>query len=286
MNVPDVFFVHYYFSIIPTPWADLLRHIYPSQVLPVPPVVVSTRHRHIPNFGSQSFRDLVALRPVILQRLLYATNRTLLYNDIDMVWRQNAWNVVDALYRRSSSKSSYYTSSLLPEDGSGILLWTDGSHQLCSSLLYLEPSIDSHALLDKWQEEMRTGAHKNDQPALNAAVAALGSRDNISHQQQNTMTTTTTVALAVPPWKIIRDYDRFPHGSYYFGRVQEPVPPGDVHYEPRRRRAVIVHNNWANNKTVKMERFRQHGLWNLSPAMLQHQQNITATAGQSTDRRE
>jgi hypothetical protein len=54
-----------------------------------------------------------------------------------------------------------------------------------------------------------------------------------------------------------------------------------------RRRAVIVHNNWANNKTIpqKMERFRQHGLRNLSPAMLQHHQNITSAAGQPTDRR-
>jgi Nucleotide-diphospho-sugar transferase len=201
-----------------------------------------------------------------------------LYNDIDMVWRQNAWNVVDALYRRASSSSSY-TSSLQLEDEPGILLWTDGSHQLCSCMLYLEPSIDSHVLLDKWQEEMRTGAHKNDQPALNAAVAALGRDSIINQKQRTTTTTTTTTTVALPPWKIIRDYERFPHGAYYFGRVQEPVPPDDVHYEPRRRRAVIVHNNWANNKTVKMERFRQHGLWNLSPAMLQYHQNETAAAG-------
>jgi hypothetical protein len=240
----------------------------------VPPAVgTSKRHRPVPNFGSRSFRDLVALRPVILQRLLSATNLTLLYNDIDMVWRQNAWDVVDEYrYHHRSSSSSL----LLQEEEKNkaapqsVLLWADGPQQVCSCLLYLDPTIESHALLDRWQEELQTGAYKNDQPALNAAVAALGGATDYPQQD-----TTTTMTPPLPqqqqdhaPWRIIRNYDQFPHGVYYFGRADSPVPPGDESYQKRRRQAVIVHNNWAPNKTLKTERFRQHGLWNLSPAMM------------------
>lgn len=164
---------------------------------------------------------------MILRQLLLASNASLLYNDIDMVWRQNAWEFVDS-----------HTSD--------VILWADGSQQLCSCMLYLEPSVESCKLLDEWSQEVASGQYKNDQPALNAAVDTLNNNSS---------------------WSIVRDYERFPHGSYYFGRLESPVAPGDPSFARRRSKAVIVHNNWANNKTVKTKRFQEHGLWYLSNAM-------------------
>lgn len=210
----------------------LLQPIYPRHVLPVPPGVTKS-YRRVRNFGSKAFRDLTALRPIILRQLLAATNASLLYNDVDMVWRQNAWDAVD-MHKESD-----------------VILWHDGSQQLCSCILYLQPSDKSYELLDKWSREIETGHYRNDQPALNNALKLLNNNS----------------------WSTIRDYERFPHGSYFFGRLAAPIAPRHPDFAQRRSKAVIVHNNWANNKTVKTERFRQHGLWNLSTAMELHIKN-------------
>jgi Nucleotide-diphospho-sugar transferase len=52
-----------------------------------------------------------------------------LYNDIDMVWQQNAWDIID---ERDSLDTSHASLDAI--------LWKDGHYQICTCMMYLKPS--------------------------------------------------------------------------------------------------------------------------------------------------
>ena len=95
------------------------------------------------------------------------------------------------------------------------------------------------SLLDEWEAETRTGAHDNDQPALNAVV-----KKNFAEAFN---------AYTLP------NSETIPTGIQYFqgGRRSGADPEADE----RRTHVVIVHKNWFKGREDKLKRFRRHNLW-------------------------
>ena len=120
-------------------------------------------------------------------------------------------------------------------------LWEDEESSLCSCIMYLPPTPFSFEFLDEWEFEIRTKNYGNDQPAMNKAASALGiDRVWKSHEANDAV-------------QIYANSDEFPSGTGYF-----EVDSGD------KSKAVIIHNNWIVGKRSKIDRFQEHGLWNLS----------------------
>lgn len=100
-------------------------------------------------FRSQAFRDLTSTRPRFLRPFLEA-NYTVFYNDIDAVWRQNAWK---ALPVSDTGKGKPST-----------IVFGDGPGQLCTCLMYLTP--EAIGLVNEWIDEIEKGSHDTDQFAF------------------------------------------------------------------------------------------------------------------------
>jgi hypothetical protein len=108
-------------------------------------------------FGTRQFKKMAVARSLFLKPFLDA-GYTVFYNDIDMVWQQNAWNVLDGFRNKTT------------------VLWYDGSAGLCSCLMYFAPGASSSDLLRAWERELEAqDPRKNvNQPALNEAVKRTG----------------------------------------------------------------------------------------------------------------
>ena len=202
---------------------QLLHTAYPTHTLPPPPMAESAMIHNAAVYGSKSFQALTSTRPTFLRHFL-EKNITVLYNDVDMVWRRNAWDELDQLDAL----------------GNKLKLWEDGHTALCSCLLYLPANDFARNFLLEWESEIRSHKHNNDQPALGAAAVTLGI-DRLWKSGENT-----------DDVQIFSNSDEFPSGKDYFDGGSN------------RSRAVIIHNNWIAGLRPKRERFQNYGLWNLS----------------------
>ena len=203
---------------------SLLQPAYPMRTLPPPPAAAdSLVVQKAAVYGTTAFQALTSSRPTFL-RYFIEKNITVFYNDIDIVWKRNAWSELDQL----------------DHAGTKVKIWEDGDTELCSCLLYLPPTDFTLKFLLEWEHEIRSHGHNNDQPALGAAAVTLGidrlwrSKED-SHEVQ-----------------IVSHSDEFPTGRDYF------------QLGSNRSRAVIIHNNWILGQNDKRERFQKYGLWNLS----------------------
>lgn len=184
-------------------------------------------HRAYANtFNSKGFKRLTSARPTFLRPFL-EKNIGVLYNDIDAVWQHNLWDVLDNELQTSDNNA---------------VLFKDGATNLCSCVMYLpagESSADSLSLLDKWEAEIRSEAHANDQPALNAVWKSSG------------------LGTAV---QVVKNSDAFPTGAQYFSAAETD----EQAIAERRRKAVVIHNNYIKGYARKKARFRDFGLWHPS----------------------
>lgn len=173
------------------------------------------------NYGTAAFKKLTSTRPTFLRPFL-EKNISVFYNDIDMVWRRNAFDELDRLDATSEK----------------LKLWKDGNN-LCSCAMFLPPTNFSLLFLSAWEDEIRSGNHTNDQPAMNVALRRLN-KGRVKYGELR------------DKLQAFDSSDEFPTGKDYFKK------DGD------KSKAIIIHNNWIAGKTNKQERFAQNGLWNLS----------------------
>jgi Nucleotide-diphospho-sugar transferase len=180
-------------------------------------------------FGNPAFRQLTSTRPRFLRPFLQA-NYTVFYNDIDVVWRQNAWDALTPVVTASAGNNNNKPISTI--------VFGDGPSQLCTCLMYLTPNaID---LVDEWMAEIQNGSHETDQ----FAFIDVCKRRNVRFRGGQT-----------DQILVIRFDPRFPTGKEYNWTI-----PKDATTDP----AVIVHNNWIKGKQAKLERFQSAGLWHPS----------------------
>lgn len=190
-------------------------------------------------YGSEEFKLLTASRPTILQAFLKA-GYTTFYNDIDMVWRRNAWNVLDRILEEQQNDNTTTTVETL--------LWRDGQREICSCLLYLPPVAVNMDILNVWKEEILSEQHNNDQPAFNKAL------------QRQKYVSLVSLNSTHERIRVVPNSMEFPHGKMYFGENSNNATLKDT--------VVIVHNNWVRGKQPKRQRWEEAGLWNPSGKFL------------------
>jgi Nucleotide-diphospho-sugar transferase len=204
--------------------------------------------RHTPGeavFGNEAFKELTSTRPRFLRPFLEA-NYTVFYNDIDTVWRRNAW---DALPVAGLSQEPHQHKLVGYKKVGGTttrppatIVFGDGPGQLCTCLMYLTPrAID---LVDEWMAEIQHGSHETDQFAF---------IDVCKRRQVRFRGGQTDDIL------VLRFDPRFPTGKEYnwtAAATTNATATTDT--------AVIVHNNWIKGKQAKLARFQTAGLWHPS----------------------
>ena len=202
-------------------------------------------------YGSIEFQRLTATRPLFLKRIL-EQGYTVFYNDIDMVWRQNAWPVLDRLLANEESPNHNDTTM-------ESILWHDGPREFCSCLLYLPPNALAHDILQAWQDEISTQQYNNDQPALNKAL------------QKRKYVSLITLQAKHERIRVVPNAGQFPHGKLYFHNattMHRHHKKQQNHQQQQQQQqdddVVIVHNNWIRGKRAKRRRWEDAGLWNPS----------------------
>lgn len=206
----------------------VLKQAYPLNTVPLMPGL-KREATHVKGFRSQEFKDLTASRPIFL-RAFVGKGWEVYYNDIDMYWKQNAFDVIDKLNSKEESN---------------IMLWHDGG-PLCSCMLYLRPTPQSIQLLEQWEREIKDNDHTNDQVALNVVTKEWGWEADKENEQGV---------------RVFKNSDEFPHGIRYFGKPDQEVFEEQIQ---ARTKAVVVHNNWIIGKDKKRARFEEFGIWNPS----------------------
>lgn len=221
----------------------ILHMAYPQHTLPLwRPGLASSPHQNRTageaTFGSAAFQQLTSTRPAFLRPFL-EQGYAILYNDIDMVWQRNAWDVIDDREKKALAATANQPS---PEPRITSTLWHDGPGQLCTCMLYFLPTNGSIALLTQWEKEIATNRYTTDQFAFIALAKRLrfpfggGARRGV---------------------RVYRSDEEFPRGRDYAWDAAA-VPPN---HNNNNRRAVIVHNNWISGKQAKRDRFEAAGLW-------------------------
>jgi Nucleotide-diphospho-sugar transferase len=206
---------------------DILSRAYPLHTLP--PMPHLDNHPEGPaSFGDSAFKSVTATRPTFLLPFLMK-GYAIFYNDIDIVWQHNAWDVIDER-----------------DEGADVerTLWKDTGFQICSCMMYLLPTSNSIALLRAWETELATPHHKNNRNAFDQDALAVVAKRLQYPFNGGTLQQTT----------VYNNDEQFPAGKYFSWNETKP----------ENGRAVIVHNNWIVGKESKKGRFEEAGLWNPS----------------------
>lgn len=203
----------------------VLKKAYPLNTVPLMPGL-KREITHVKGFRSQEFKDLTASRPIFLRAFL-EKGWPVYYNDIDMYWKQNAFEAIDKFNEKTESN---------------VMLWHDGG-SLCSCMLYLLPTPQSMQLLEQWEREIQENHHTNDQVAFNVVTEKWGWEANKENEQGV---------------RVFKNSDEFPHGVRYFGKPNQQVSEEKVQ---ARAKTIVVHNNWIIGKEKKRARFEEFGIW-------------------------
>jgi rhamnogalacturonan II specific xylosyltransferase len=205
---------------------EILNEAYPEHTLPIlPELEFSVENAH---YGTKEFKLLTSSRPFFLRPIL-EKGYAVLYNDIDMVWQQNAWDIID---ERDSLDTSHASLDAI--------LWKDGHYQICTCMMYLKPSPENISLLQEWENEINTNSFANHDQDAFAKVAANREIPHFGGVKDKTRVYTNDL--------------QFPSGQDY---SWDKVTPDN-------KKAVIVHNNYIVGSDDKRTRFATAGLWNPS----------------------
>ena len=234
---------------------EKLKMAYPERTIPPLPHLVGGGLETSAAFryGSAGFRKVTSTRPMILKAFL-DLNVTVFYNDVDIVWRKNAWLVLDELLETLGGNSSDTESGATNDDSSEEsridgFFWQDGetefgNPQACTCEIFIKPTDVTKQLLDDWYDVIQNNFSDfpEDQRALNLGVPSF--QEYMSSQE-----------LQI---RVISDDSRFPTGGQFSWRHPQDSPD-----------AVVVHNNWVMGKGKKFGRFRRSGLWNPSGRLVE-----------------
>lgn len=266
-----------------------LRLAYPRHTVPTYPFsgAASNPTRDI-QFGSTEFQQLTASRPNFLRRVL-ELNYTILYNDIDMVWKQNAWDILDeriaqdyrhlelhpklqAASRRRHTRRAEPKTASRSSKSTTTMLWHDGPNQVCTCMMYMLPTRENIDLLLGWENEIHHGDYVSDQAAF------------VSYLEENAVVNISASASTARGHTVLFINDeQFPHGRKYLWEPPEEATAALAAISSSKRkdddwstsqnyslnlinteRTIIVHNNWIKGRHAKKERFMNVGLWNPS----------------------
>ena len=133
----------------------VMSKAYPGHVIPVVPELKGVELEKQSSYQTEGFRILTSIRPTFLLRFLEA-GYSVFYNDVDMVWRRNAFA---SLMELNQDKAF-----LVPGKGGE---YGDGA---CTSTIYMRPTEANINFCKAWQREMATGKHGNDQFGFNAVL--------------------------------------------------------------------------------------------------------------------
>jgi Nucleotide-diphospho-sugar transferase len=225
-----------------------LRRAYPDHTVPVMPafgMVVDTGGGtaaavgNVPSeradFGSAAFKHITSTRPALIQAFLQK-NYTVLYSDSDMVWRQNAWQVMDDMRTRFDTGNAETTTTSM--------VWHDtGEEELCTCLLYLTPTAPILTLVQLWQYEVASGKHADDQRAFNQMARRLNFPYDGKH------------ASAEYGLRVFPQDERFPSAN-----AIDWTSPNSTNTSANQK-AAVIHNNCIVGKAAKLQRFQTSGLW-------------------------
>jgi rhamnogalacturonan II specific xylosyltransferase len=202
----------------------ILHQAYPKHTLPTMPGL-GNHPAGKADFGTDAFKLVTASRPIFLQAFLNK-GYAVLYNDIDMVWQHNAWDVIDARdVDNGENDGSFET-----------MIWNDGmENYLCTCMFYLKPTPYSISMLTQWANEIATNRYGEDQSAFGPVAKRL-------HFPS---------VGAINKTNVFDNDEQFPAARFF---VWEKNHPGNE-------KAVIIHNNWIVGKQAKKIRFEKAGLW-------------------------
>lgn len=205
------------FIIVPmdTKTHNTLSDAYPGHVVPILPALEGLELEVQGDYDSPTFTTITSTRPTFLLRFL-EKDYSVLYSDVDVVWRMDAFQHVPQLE----------TSDMLLVHG----VDTTAEDAVCTSTIFMKPTIANKNFTRAWKYEMEKGSHKNDQYGFNS----------IFRRQKNTL----RYVWGAP--------DKFPSARNFFSR-RAPLW--------RRKKAVVVHNNGKRYKHMKMSRFIEFNLW-------------------------
>jgi Nucleotide-diphospho-sugar transferase len=202
----------------------ILYQAYPKHTLPTMPGL-GNHPAGKANFGTEAFKLVTASRPTFLQAFLNK-GYAVLYNDIDMVWQHNAWDVIDSRDVDNGENDGAFET----------MIWNDGREgNICTCMFYFKPTPNSIAMLTVWADEIATNNHREDQAAFRAVAKRL--------QLQSLGAINKTI--------VFNNDEEFPAALSY---VWEKNLPDNE-------KVVIIHNNWIVGKQAKKNRFEKAGLW-------------------------
>jgi hypothetical protein len=202
----------------------ILHRAYPKHTLPTMPGL-GNHPAGKADFGSEAFKLITASRPIFL-RAFPKNGYAVLYNDVDIVWQHNAWDVIDARDADNGENGGSFET----------MIWNDGMEgNICTCMFYLKPTPNSISMLTVWADEIGTNNYGEDQAAFRMVASRL--------QLQSLGAINKTI--------VFNNDEEFPAALSYVW--EKNVPDNE--------KAVIIHNNWIVGKDGKKERFERAGLW-------------------------
>ncbi|CEM28239.1 unnamed protein product [Vitrella brassicaformis CCMP3155] len=202
---------------------EILTQVFPHNVARAPPEkqISSAATKWL----DKNFISLCKERPYFFREILLR-GFSVLFNDVDMVWRKNVVNHLG--------------------NGKRIVLQLDNphAHHFCGCFQYFPVAPESFMLIQEWERQMQREEMQRkdygDQEGLNRAVKEM---------QRN-------FTVHVLPQKL------FPSGRGFFG-VARPHPSERLTPEERQQ-VVAVHANWIIGRERKKAQLEKYGLWLLS----------------------
>ncbi|CAJ1966370.1 unnamed protein product [Cylindrotheca closterium] len=213
-----------------------------DHVVAVPPFAPSLPALKQAKFNSPAFAKITSVRPQVLHAFL-DQGFTIFYNDVDVVWRKNIFEVFDPAGENTETS-----------DAVDMVAMVD-SHPveeafICSCYLYLKPTSPMKNFLLHWQSLMDGAAkkekkkrYKNDQEAIYDAYQDITKPKNGKESSLK--------ATLYPS-----DNEFFPSGAVY------DIWPGE-----KQSNAYLVHNNFIRGHNFKINRFLRWNLWKPSSKM-------------------
>ncbi|KAL3927421.1 MAG: hypothetical protein SGBAC_013093 [Bacillariaceae sp.] len=212
-----------------------------EHVVGVPPFAPSLSGKQA-KFNSPAFAKITSVRPQVLHAFL-EQGFTIFYNDVDVVWRKNIFEVFDPSDEGGDKKNVDMVAMV-------------DSHPveeafICSCYLYLKPTSPMKKFLLHWQslldntttKKPKKKKYKNDQEAIYDAY------QDITKTKDGTKSSLQTTLYA-------SDNEYFPSGAVY-----------DVWPSEKQSNAYLVHNNFIRGHNFKINRFLKWKLWNPSSKM-------------------
>ena len=277
---------------------DALSSIYPGHVLP--PMRVSEGDISADKSNVPLAHGIVQSRQKILQAFLKA-GYTVFYNDLDSVWKSNAFIHIDNALEQAKSFYSKTPNNekkdihLPPQDFDAVFMddtRPNNEKQYSAAQMYLLPTEVSIMFLEKWSDQVNNMVVGDYRQALQLMIRPL----KLDESTDSTNTWMTLRFINNPHYLYSDDKlkkvnvqgsaDTVPNDELENNRVHDmnillgdvyKFPPGWMYFssarknfieksfdKSQREHVIIVHNNFERMYDRKIKLFQQNELWHPS----------------------